>query len=222
MRPGRRLGLWSAIIEVFLGTAYIIAGLIWLALGESTSSSRFQPSESFLIVFQLIMLLSAPPLVVLMAAVHSYAPRDSRVYSLAALAFTILFAAITSGNRFIQLTVVRQIGVAQLPSYLHPNAWPAAPLALDILAWGPFLGLALLFASRVFSGGGLQTSLRVSMTLGGAFCVAGALGPALGDMRLALIGVVGWVFGIFIACALLAILFARQDSSADWAWREIR
>jgi hypothetical protein len=38
MRPGRRLGLWSAIIEVFLGTAYIIAGLIWLALGESITS----------------------------------------------------------------------------------------------------------------------------------------------------------------------------------------
>lgn len=95
-------------------------------------------------------------------------------------------------------------------------------MALDILAWGPFLGLALLFASRVFSGGGLQTSLRVSMTLGGAFCVAGAPGPELGDMRLAPIGVVGWVFGIFITCALLAILFARQGSSADRAWLEIR
>ncbi|HEV2667794.1 MAG TPA: hypothetical protein VG324_22955 [Blastocatellia bacterium] len=50
MRPDRRLGFWSAIAEVFLGAAYIISGLIWLATGESTSSARLQPSESFLIV----------------------------------------------------------------------------------------------------------------------------------------------------------------------------
>ena len=50
---------------------------------------------------------------------------------------------------------------------------------MDLLAWDLFLGLSLLFASRVFKGDRLHTAIRLTLTLSGALCVAGILGPEL-------------------------------------------
>jgi len=76
-----------------------------------------------------------------------------------------------------------------------------------------FLGLSLLFAAPVFKGGRLQTAIRVSLILSGTLCIAGLLGPALGDLRFQRFGITGYAFVFPVVCLLLARLFARRDVS---------
>ncbi len=204
----RRVGLWSALIVVFLGAAYIAIGTTWLVSGGFRSPQPLRPAEPFLTLLRLSILLSAPALVALMSAVHTGAPPGEKVYSLTALAFTIVFAALTSGVHFVQLTAVRQ-GLSLPPS----TDWPSVSLALDFLAWDGFLGLALLSAAPVFRGDKLRAAIRAGMALSGALCVAGAVGISLGYPRLHLLAVAGFGAGLPVVCVLLARLFARRDAS---------
>ncbi len=55
---------------------------------------------------------------------------------------------------------------------------------------------------------------RRTMRLSGALCLAGSLGPVLGDMRIQYAGIAGYA-GVFpIACLLLARVFALSESSS--------
>ena len=123
------------------------------------------------------------PLIVVMAAVHVTAPADRKAFSLVALAFMTLCGGLTCCVHFIWLTVLRQTSVHEVPPLLRCDPWPTMLLALDLLAWGPLLGLSLLAAAPVFRGGKLQVAIRLALILGGTLSLAGTLGPASGDLR---------------------------------------
>ena len=53
------------------------------------------------------------------------------------------------------------------------------------------------------------------MTLAGALCLTGTLGPASGEMRLQGIAIVGYAGVLPVACALLARQFARDPTYAE-------
>src|SRR5205823_5862769 len=147
----RRIGMWSALSVAVIGVVYVLTGAVWLISGGSRSSEPLQPAQPFLAILELLILLLAPALVAVMTAVHAYASHDRKIYTLIALAFMIVFAVLTSGVHFIQLTVVRQMVSKDVPGFfvirLYP--WPSVILALDFLAWDFFLGLALLFAATI-------------------------------------------------------------------------
>jgi hypothetical protein len=209
----RRIGLWSALSVLFIAVAYILTGVVWLISGGLRSPEPLQPSQPYRTILEFLMLPVALALVVLMAAVHAYAPHDRKTCTRTALAFTIIFAALTSNVHFVQLTAVRQMGskgVTEL-SAIHLYPWPSVVLAQDFLAWDVFLGLALLFAASAFRGGKLQAAVRVSMVLSGTLCVAGVLGPASGDLRFQFMGILGYAGVLPVVCGLLARLFARPD-----------
>jgi len=208
----RRIGMWSAVSVAVIDVIYVLTGVVWLISGGARSPEPLQPSEPFLAILEFLILLSAPALVAVMAAVHAYASLERKIYTLIALAFTVAFAVLTSGVHFIQLAVVRQMISRDVPGFfvirLYP--WPSVILALDFLAWDFFLGLAMLLGALIFTGGSkLQTAVRVCMLLSGALCLAGTLGPGLGDLRIQYMGIVGYAAVLPIACVLLAILFAR-------------
>ena len=85
-------------------------------------------------------------------------------------------------------------------------------MSLDLLAWDFFLGLALVFAARVFAGEASRR-VRVSMTLAGVLCLAGTLAPASGHLHIQYLGIAGYAFVLPVACALLAMFFWRERSS---------
>jgi hypothetical protein len=62
--------------------------------------------DPVLAVMEILTLLSAPILVVLMAAVHAYAAPQYKVDSLVAFAFTVLMAGLTSSVHFVELTAL--------------------------------------------------------------------------------------------------------------------
>jgi hypothetical protein len=204
----RRLGFWSALSVAFLGAVYLVTGLAWLAFGGLDAPDPLQPGEPYLWILEFILLLTAPPLVVLAAAVHAYAPAGQKTGTLAALAFMTSFAVLTGGVHFARLAVGRQAVADAGILRLYP--WPSVALGLDLVAWDLFLGLALLFAAPAFTGCKLANAVRIGSTLSGALCVFGFFGLLLGDMRLQFLAIAGYAVGLPVVCALLAVLFRRE------------
>jgi hypothetical protein len=193
-----RLGLWSAAAIVGIGVAYAIA----LAAGFARHGLHDPIADPILAIMEVLTLLSALPLVTLMAAVHDRAAPPRKAYGLTALAFATLCAGTTSAVHFVELTATRQLGGGGI-------VWPSPAYAAELLAWDVFLGLALLFAAPVFDGDGPERAVRRGLLASGALCLAGTVGPVVGDMRLQLVGVLGYAVLLPVVSFLLARLFAR-------------
>jgi hypothetical protein len=197
-----RLGFWSCAALVGIGVAYALA----LAAGFTRHGLREPIGDPVLAVMELLTLLSAPPIVVLMAAVHDCATPSRKLYGLTALAFATLCAGTTSAVHFVELTAARQMGGGGI-------AWPSRVYATELLAWDVFLGLALVFAAPVFDRRGPERGVRGGLLACGVLCLAGAIGPAVGNMRLQLVGVLGYAVVLPGVSVLLAKVFARGRES---------
>lgn len=195
---GNRLGSWSAVAVLLISVAYLVT----LGIGVAVHGLAEPIVDPILAVMEVLTLMSAPPMVVVMAAIHDYAPVNRKIFGLIALAFTILFAGATSVVHFVELTALRQLGSRAI-------VWPSPAYAVELLAWNLFLGLALLFAAPVFDGGGPERSVRRGLLVGGVLCVAGIVGPAVGNMRLQLVGVLGYAGVLPVVCFMLARLFRQ-------------
>ena len=202
--PTNRLGRWSALGLFLIGVAYVVT----LAIGFATHGLTEPIADPVLAIMEVLTLLSAPLMVIMMAAVHGYARSERKTHSLIALAFMILAAGTTSVVHFVGLTVLRQSGSGSM-------VWPSPIYAMELLAWDLFLGLSLLFAAPVFEGGGLERAIRRGLLIGGVLCIAGLVGPAVGNMRLQLVGVLGYA-GVFpVVCFMLFRLFRGERLLAE-------
>lgn len=125
-----RLGVWSASALCVIGVAYVVT----LAVGFASAGFAKPLVDPVLAAMEILTLLSAPILVVLMAAVHAYAAPQYTVHSLVAFAFMVLMAGLTSSVHFVELTAVRQSATASLTSGVPVigdaiSPLPAGPLA---------------------------------------------------------------------------------------------
>ena len=207
----RRLGISASAGIVLLGLAYAVT----LIVGLLSLQSPQQPIGGWCFsILELLILLVGPLAVVLMVAVHAWAPPEAKAYSLTALVFMGLLCGLTCSIHFVILTVGRQIAPADLArsALFLSFKWPSAAYALDIVAWDVFFGLAMLFAAPVFSGGRLATSIRILMITSGVLALAGLSGVVVGDMQLRMIGVIGYAAIFPVVALLLAILFLRTEA----------
>jgi len=209
-RHHRRLGRTAAWAVFFLLIAYAVTLVLGLLSLESPADPIGDPYFSLL---ELLIVAMAPLMVIVMVAVHAYASRETRAYSLTALAFMTILAGITCSVHFVILTVSRQIGSAGFPwaSFLFSFEWPSVVYALDILAWDVFFALSMLFAAPVFRTGRLERTVRILMIASGVLSLIGLIGVPLGDMSLRNIGILGYVGGSLIVFPLLAIVFGRAQ-----------
>jgi hypothetical protein len=199
-----RLGMLSALARFLLGVAYALS----LAVGLVAAGLAEPIVDPVLAVMEILTLLSAPLIVIMMAAVHVYAPPEYKIQRAVALAFAILVAGLTSAVHFVGLTALRQLGSAGI-------RWPSTLDALELLAWDVFLGLSLIFAAPVFQGGGIKRAVRVTMFGAGTLSLVGTIGPAIGDLRLQRIGVLGYGVVLPVTCLLLAIVFREPSTTGN-------
>lgn len=209
----RRLGIISALGVAVLCTVYGIA----LVLGLLSLATPQDPiGDPIFSVLEILILLLAPAMVVLTAAIHAWAPGRSKVFGLLSLAFMSLMAVLTCAVHFVILTVGQNTALTALegaPLFLAFK-WPSVVYALDVLAWDILFGLSVVFAACVFEEGRLAMWIRGLLILSGALAFAGLSGVVSGNMQLRNIGIIGYV-GIFpIAAALLAVLFMRTKTHA--------
>ena len=123
-----------------------------------------------------------------------------------------LFAAMTSINRFVALTVVRQSASTENLALIMPYGWPSVMLALEILGWGFFMGLAIIAAAFVFRGSRLQSAIFWTMLVSGILCVSAAVTMIAGNMTIMLLGAIGWGPGLTLAAILTAIWFRQLEN----------
>jgi hypothetical protein len=62
--------------------------------------------------------------------------------------------------------------------------------------------------------GGPERRVRLPLSICGVPCLAGTIGPAVGNMRLQLVGVAGYAGVLPVVSLLLARLFWRRDTGA--------
>ena len=206
------LGFWSALLTTIGGIAYFLV----IASAILTGNFNFPPSESIQTFGGIISLVFCPVIVVLMASLHSVTPPAKKTFSLVSLAFTLLFAMAVTINRFSQLGVVRQslaAGETNGISWFLAYGDRSILFGLEMLGWGWFLGLAMLFMAPVFSPGKLQGWLRGLMLLYALLGLVSAVAFLLAS-PLSVIGFAAWGLVLFIISGLLAVYFQREEKVA--------
>lgn len=205
------LGFWSALFITVVGVVYVVV------LGALAATGRFvmPPAQPVQLFGAIVTIIMAPALVVLIASIHSAVPERLKGWSQSGLAFTILFAAMVSINRYVQLTVIRQ-GVLsgttdQLKLFL-PYGENSIMFSLEILGWGFFLSLAALCLAPVFGGGRGERWLRGLFIAYGVLGLTSALGLVLAS-PLAAVGFVAWGPVLDVITALLCVWFWRRIKS---------
>lgn len=99
----KQIGFWAGIVFVVLGLAYLGLLVIVIATG-----SGFPPAEPYQTIINFLILFTAAWMVIFWVILHQAAPIERKFFSQASLAFIVIFAALTSINRYVGLTVVKQ------------------------------------------------------------------------------------------------------------------
>jgi hypothetical protein len=211
----QRVGFWATLGIFWIDVVYVGTGLAWVFFGSRNGGARFHPEGFYLAILEGLIVVIAPLMIVMMAAVHRAAASEDKTHTLAALCTMTLAAGITASIHFVRLAAVKRLepAVAAGLSPLLSFEWPSVAFALDLLAWDLLFGLSLLLAARAFHGPGLAGAVRTTFAVAGALCVAGTLGPATGNLRLQLPAIAGYAFVFPVACLLLGILFGRGDGA---------
>ena len=157
----QRVGFWAAVLTVLLTAATAVAGVAtparrgpfcgpttWACVpAPYTDVAQFIPGDYLWLIPAILL---APVFVVLMAAVHDYAPEPRRIFSRIALAFALAYAVVIGVDYFTQFAVVipsLQAGETEglsLFTQYNPHGLFIAGEAFGYLA----MSLALLFAAR--------------------------------------------------------------------------
>lgn len=195
-----RVGIWSAVAMATFYTAWdlgFVASffLNWPAnLIASWAPSAFIPAAW----------------VVLMVTINRWVKEDRRIFTETAVAFGIVYAALSTAVYFAQLTVAlpNEIAGSAQVGILHWEQPRSFPYAMDILGY-TFMSLSALFAAFAFQGRGTQRWVRWTLLSAGlpAFVL-----PIQMFWLPAEIAAAPTLFAFPAAGILLAMLFAREGA----------
>ena len=150
-----KFGFWSGVLAFISTLAFVIVQLLQVA------GVLIFPLDEFLIYGTSLCIVI--PFVLEILALHYVASEDKKIYSHAALIFSILYAVFVTSNYVVQLATVIPM---QLKGALHEvQVLKQTPHSLfwDFDAIGYIcMGFATLFAVPVFEKHGFQKWVRIS------------------------------------------------------------
>ncbi|MEJ2571102.1 MAG: hypothetical protein P8Z41_03125 [Anaerolineales bacterium] len=205
----KKLGFWAAILAA-------IFSLLFAVLAIAYSPPDWAGIEAYAEGFDFLQMLNMIPVVlvtiaviVVMACIHSIAPSSKKVFSLIAIAFSVVYATIISTNYYVQLFVVRLNLVSGNLEGLQLLAMPnlhSVFFALEALGY-MFLSLATLFVLPVFGRGILAGWIRAFIIISGGLGIFGTI-VALFDLPLLIFAGLGlWSLTFPIAMIFVAVYF---------------
>jgi hypothetical protein len=218
-RSERAAGRWSARVVVVTTAVYAAV----MVAGFGSMGNLVDPlPDPYLAVAELLILLLAPAMVVLMAAVHACALVHLRMFSLIAFGWMLVAACLTMTVHVVQMVVARRVDPDAVPGFarLFDFAWPSMWYAVDVVAWDLMLGLSLLFAAFVFTGR-RHRAVRWGLLATAALCLVGLVGPAIDVMAWRGLGIFGYVVAFPVTCLALSRLFAPPTPAAKTALRGV-
>jgi len=196
----------------------LIVYAVTLVLGLLSLKSPQDPiGDPYFSILELLIIVMVPLIIIVMVAVYFYASSETKIYSLIALAFMVIMAAITCSVHFVILTVSRQIEAAGFvwASLFFSFKWPSVVYALDILAWDFFFALSMLFAVPVFKTGRLEKIVRILMIINGLLSLTGLIGVPLANMNIRNIGIIGYVGVSIVMFPLLGVILGRTQQMLE-------
>ena len=226
-----RVGLWAAVLTALLTVATAIAGVAtparsgpfcgpttWACVpAPYTDVAQFIPGDYLWLIPGILLV---PVFVVLVAAVHDFAPEPRRIFSRIAMAFALLYAVVIGVDYFAQFAVVipslqaDETASLSLFTQYNPHGLFIAGEAFGYLA----MSLALLFAAGVFKGGRVERAIRWIFVGGFVLAVAALVGLWIvgGDLIAFEVAVlsINWIV-LIGAGLLLGVVFRRARGSAS-------
>ncbi|MGE5606189.1 MAG: hypothetical protein ACM3YE_10935 [Bacteroidota bacterium] len=209
-----KLGLWSSIILLLLGIAFIITLFAspldapprnWGGVGTFTASVKtFQMFE----ISMLIGFLMVPLFIGIIVSIHNYAPITKKPLTHMALMFAAVYAVLVSLSYFVELTVIRQ-NIMRGQMGLLDQYVDTIMFAIDLLGFF-FLGLSMSFTAHVFAGGKPEALLRCFLISDGVLGITGVVGFALSNKILLFINLIGISVALTITAFLLYIFFKKE------------
>lgn len=187
-----QLGVRSGAAVVLVGVAYAIV----LAIGMTRYGLSEPIGDPTLALMEVLTIASALPVLSLFVALHAATETSRKLWATLALCCAAMFAFATTGVHLVELTAGRALGS-------HGLVWPSATYAIELFAWDFLLGLALLLAAGALPVSHGTRRLRYWLRATGGMCLAGLVGPVVGDMRLQFVGVVGYALMLPVAAWML-------------------
>ena len=202
------IGYWLARLGLFLGLAYL--GLVIVAL----ASGNFPPVGLLQSLMNVGVLLTIPVMVLLWVIVHQVTPPERQVFSLGSLALMIIFAVPASINRYNALIVVSQATAMGrtdgLEWFLPYGGPPSIMVAMEVLGWGFYYGLACLCLAPVFGKDRLEKAIFWTLIASGGLSLVAVLAQVLNSIPLSMAGVLAWGPGTIVLMVLWARWFKKQ------------
>jgi hypothetical protein len=160
----QKVGFWSAVLATACSQVYIVAQLAeWLGLLGSRGGPESASTPLGIVVLLTPSLLLGSAFLVLVVSIHQLTPPERRVWSHAGVAFATAYATLISVVYFVQLTLVAprlergQTEGIEVFLFVPFNSFL---YAVDILGYS-FMSVATLFAAQVFTGTGLERTVRM-------------------------------------------------------------
>ena len=205
-----KLGFRLGISLVALGIAYMALLAIMMVSG-----SGFPPVEPYTTLFSVLILVTALIMIFYWIILYSSLSPENKLYGLTSLIMIAIFAALTSINRFVALTVVKQSlasGYTDGLEWFLPYQWPSVMLAIEILAWGGFFGLACLSLAPAFSKGRLERTIFWALLLTGSLSLISVFGQIINSTFLNFAGLIAWGPGFTLVSFLTTKWFYKNRS----------
>jgi len=176
-----RISCWGALI---IGLAYTVFQVLHKLYDPTTVQASF--ADPYLPIASILLVPIAALMIASMVAVHAYASRVDRPFSLLSLAFmTLGMGSTTLLNFGLYIVVTHQAEMAGAPwlSLFIPIKRPGLYGELDLLNWSWFFGLSMIAAAPVFREGALERAIRALMYATG------------------ILPIVGWIIMVFVPSA---------------------
>jgi hypothetical protein len=205
----KRFGFWLAFINLLGGLLYF--GLVSVA----AIVGGLPPVEPYQTLISIVTFLSIPGLIFLWVVLHRQISPSKQLFSQTSLVLMIVFATLTSINRYTSLTVVPQaqaLGQTQGLNWFQPYGWPSIMAAMEVLAWGFYFGLACLCLAPAFLSDKLEKPIFWVLLGCGILSLLAVLGQVLNNVPLNLLGILAWGPGFTILMLLLMAWFKRAPS----------
>lgn len=178
----------------------ILVVIIYLAV---VGGFLITKSAVFLTLWEIMTIVSAPFVFVFLGTILSECSCEKKIFKYTAIISMSGCVFMTTIAHFVNLTITRPLieqGV-DVPLYFQIGQWPSLEMALDYLAWGLFLGFALICTSLTIANK-QKLALKSTTFTCGIMCIIGFLGPVINIVNLWYIAVLGYTLGLIIMCSL--------------------
>ncbi|MFN2262977.1 MAG: hypothetical protein ACK2UM_01850 [Anaerolineales bacterium] len=203
-----QIGFFASIFLAVLGGIYILV-LIYATAIEGFADP---PGPLVQLGGGIVTFITVPVVVILFTAIRFVNQDGNKILGSLGVNFIILFAAVVSINRFVQLTVIQQ-SLPDVPADLTrflPYASGSVMFALEILGWGFFSSLAAVFVAPLFSSSMLNKTIRWLFILYAVFSFMSVIGFAT-NTPITAGAFIAWGPILLALSILLSIYFRHFD-----------